>query len=161
MDLRDGQRDFDFLFGTWRVRHRRLRNPLSGTSEWYEFDGTSIERPLWGGNANVEEMDLNSPLGRFQAVALRLYDVQTRLWSIYWATDTNGLTTIPTVGSFDGNGVGTFYDDEIYDGKPIVCRFVWTHDGPTPQSCRWEQAFSPDGRKTWETNWTMTFERVQ
>jgi hypothetical protein len=28
-------------------------------------------------------------------------------------------------------------------------------------SCRWRQAFSADGGKTWETNWIMDFTRVQ
>jgi hypothetical protein len=29
----------------------------------------------------------------------------------------------------------------------------------TPDSCRWEQAYSADGGKTWETNWIMEFTR--
>lgn len=32
--LRDGQHDFDFNFGTWKTRIRRLRHPLTGSSEW-------------------------------------------------------------------------------------------------------------------------------
>jgi hypothetical protein len=30
----------------------------------------------------------------------------------------------------------------------------------TPNSAQWEQAFSEDGGKTWETNWIMELERV-
>ena len=30
----------------------------------------------------------------------------------------------------------------------------------TPASAHWEQAFSPDGGKTWEVNWVMEFSRA-
>jgi hypothetical protein len=156
--VRDGQRDFDFLFGTWKVRNRRLHQPLSGSREWYEFDGMAWERPLWGGNANVEEVDYASPLGRIQGMAVRVYDTAARTWSIYWATATSGLSSIATVGSFDESGVGEFFSDETFAGNAIVCRYRWTREGA--DSCRWEQAYSLDGGATWETNWTMDFRRA-
>ena len=36
----DGRRDFDFLFGRWRIANRKQANPLAtrGT-EWLEFEG--------------------------------------------------------------------------------------------------------------------------
>ncbi len=44
-----------------------------------------------------------------------------------------------------------------HDGKKaIVC--CWSDI--TPTLARWEQAFSPDGGKSWETNWIMEFTRV-
>ena len=49
---RDGQHDFDFLFGSWSVHNRRLLHPLTGSSTWVEFDGTAIDRPVWDGRAN-------------------------------------------------------------------------------------------------------------
>ena len=42
--------------------------------------------------------------------------------------------------------------------KPIRVRFTWSK--MTPASAHWEQAFSPDGGKTWETNWIMDMQRV-
>jgi len=41
---------------------------------------------------------------------------------------------------------------------PIWQTFVRnTFSDITPSSSRFEQAFSADGGKTWETNWIMTF----
>ena len=60
-------------------------------------------------------------------------------------------------GSFSGN-VGQFEGDDTLRGQPIRVRFRWTEiDTPTP---KWEQAYSPDGGKTWETNWVMHFTRA-
>ena len=60
------------------------------------------------------------------------------------------------VGRFE-NGIGTFFADETFRGQPIKVRFLWSNI--TPTTARWEQAFSPDGGKTWETNWEMDFTR--
>ena len=59
-------------------------------------------------------------------------------------------------GRFE-NGVGTFTAEELFEGKPIVVRFRWIIE--SNDRLRWEQAFSPDGGKTWETNWEMAFTR--
>jgi len=61
------------------------------------------------------------------------------------------------VGAFK-DGIGEFYDQERFEGRSIYVRFLWS--GITPTSARWEQAYSDDGGKTWETNWSMAFTRV-
>ncbi|TIQ24379.1 MAG: DUF1579 domain-containing protein, partial [Mesorhizobium sp.] len=53
--------------------------------------------------------------------------------------------------------VGTFLCDDVFDGRDIQVRFLWSRI--TEKSARWEQAFSPDGGKSWETNWIMHFAR--
>ena len=55
---------------------------------------------------------------------------------------------------------GEFYDSETYNGKAILVRFVWTIN--SPDSCHWEQAFSVDGARTWETNfiWDLTRKKI-
>ena len=63
---------------------------------------------------------------------------------------------VPMVGKFDG-GRGEFFSQELFEGRHIFSRFIWTVNGP--DACHWEQAFSADGGKTWEINWTMTFTR--
>ena len=42
--------------------------------------------------------------------------------------------------------------------RPILVRFIWS--GVTTATPRWEQAFSDDGGRTWETNWVMDFTRA-
>jgi hypothetical protein len=153
--MQEARHDFDFLFGEWKVRNRRLRHPLTGSNEWHEFDSTCSERPILGGAANLEQYDApDTPTGPIHAIAVRLFDAKWQQWSIYWSTVGTGSFLAPTVGSFE-NGVGTFYSREEYNGRVIVVRFTWTHNGDS--RCRWEQAFSPDDRASWETNWTMEF----
>jgi len=57
------------------------------------------------------------------------------------------------------NGVGIFYAEDTLRGKPIKVRFTWSHI--TATTARWEQAFSADGGKTWETNWTQKLEKIR
>lgn len=156
--LRDGRHDFDFLHGTWRIHNRRLRTPLSGSSDWIEFEGRSVERPLWNGQANLEEYEATLPDGTpIHGLALRLYDPQSRRWTIHWSNSAKGTLDPPMTGTFR-DGVGEFLSHEDYNGRMILVRFHWTN--PAPGVARWEQAFSADAGRTWETNWIMEFSRV-
>jgi hypothetical protein len=157
-DERDGRHDFDFIAGKWRVHNKRLREWLKGSDEWEEFEATSVARLLFGGLGNLDEITMERGGGRVYGTTLRLFDPQTRLWSIYWASSTNGKLLEPMIGRFEG-GRGEFYDQEIYEGQRVFSRFIWSVlDANT---ARWEQAFSPDGGRTWETNWTMDFTRME
>jgi hypothetical protein len=154
-----GLHDFDFLAGHWQVRHRRLKERLAGSQEWVEFDGTCHGFPLMNGWANADDNVLEMPGGEYHAVTLRSYDQETGQWAIWWLDGRfpSGPLEPPVKGRFE-NGVGTFYADDTFNGKPIRIRFIWSRI--TPVSAHWEQAFSPDGGKTWETNWQMEFRRV-
>jgi hypothetical protein len=148
--------DFDFLIGDWNVHNRRLKNPLTGSGSWYEFEGTSAVRPLWDGVGNIDEYAGNSPEGLIAGLTVRLFDPAAKQWRIYWANRAEGLFGIPMIGSFT-EGRGEFFDQEFFQQRSIFVRFVWTPESST--ACRWEQAFSADGGKTWETNWVMDFTR--
>ena len=150
-------RDFDFLFGSWKVHHHRLDGRLVGATTWTDFEGTCVARPLMGGLGNMDENVLDLPSGRYQAATVRLFDAASALWSIWWLDSRNPRVAAPMRGSF-ADGVGTFYADDTHDGIPIRVRFLWSDI--TAGSLRWEQAFSTDGARTWEVNWVMHFERV-
>ncbi|MFI7615280.1 hypothetical protein ACIBP6_29025 [Nonomuraea terrae] len=148
--------DFDFLAGHWNVVNRRLVKPLSGSAEWDEFPGRSVATRHFGGAASFDEIEF--PTKGFSGLTVRVYDPVARTWSLYWAGSAQGaLDTSPMVGAFDGNR-GEFYGEETCDGRQVRCRFVWTvaDDG----TARWEQAFSRDDGRTWETNWTMDLTRA-
>jgi hypothetical protein len=154
---RDGQRDFDFDIGTWTTHLSRLRHPLSGSTTWVEFEGTTVVRKVWNGRANLAELEADSPDGRLQVLSLRLYDPQARQWSLNVANVSGGTLSVPTIGEFR-DGRGEFYDQELFNGRTILVRNVWSDI--TPDSCRFEQAFSDDGGKTWEVNWIALDTRV-
>ena len=153
----DGRADFDFLIGVWNVQHRRLNERLNGCTEWEEFGGTGTVRRILGGLGNMDELTMDRTSGRVQAVTVRLYNPVHDEWSIYWASDSHpGRMDIPMVGRFNG-ARGEFFSQELFEGRHIFSRFIWTSNGP--DACHWEQAFSADGGKIWETNWTMAFTR--
>lgn len=154
---RDGQRDFDFLVGSWTVKNRRLAKALSGSSTWHEFPGTLVARRLGDGRTILDELVVDTPSGRVQGLTLTLYDPRARQWSQHWSNSANGTLDRPLIGSFQ-DGRGELYDQETYEGRSILARNVWSDI--TPTSVRWEQAFSADGGKTWEVNWTMELTRV-
>jgi len=151
-----GVHDFDFLRGEWRVRHRYLR---AATREWVDVDGTCSTRPLMGGWANLEEHWMNAPAGAYRALGLRSYDPKTARWAIWWldGRSPHGELDPPLKGSFE-KGVGTFFGKTTLKDKPVGIRFIWSQI--TPTSARWEQAYSSDGGKSWETVWTMEFRRA-
>ena len=158
VDTHDGTHDFDFLHGAWRIRNRKLRAPLAGSSDWYEFEGRAVERPLWDGQGNLEEYEATLPDGvHLRGLALRLYNPVAKQWTINWSSSTTGTLDPPMTGVFS-DGVGSFYSHEDYKGRPIVVRFLWTSSGR--DAARWEQAFSADDGASWETNWVMDFTRT-
>jgi hypothetical protein len=155
---RDGQRDFDFDLGVWKTHLRRLVHPLTGSTTWVEYEGTTVVRKVWDGRANLAELEADGPAGHLQVLSLRLYDPQARQWSLNSANSKGGALGIPTIGEFR-NGRGEFFDQESINGRTILVRNVWSDI--TADSCRFEQSFSEDGGKTWEVNWIAMDTRVK
>jgi hypothetical protein len=153
----DGQHDFDFEIGTWKTHLSRRLHPLTGSNTWTEMEGTTVVRKVWNGRANLVELVADGPTGHFEGLSLRLYNPQSHQWSLNFASSSGGVLTTPTIGQFK-DGRGEFYDQETLDGRAILVRFVISDI--TPKSCRFEQAFSGDGGKTWEVNWIAVDTRV-
>src|ERR1043166_4110086 len=156
--VRDGQHDFDFEIGKWRTHLRRLVHPLTGSTTWVEYEGTSVVRKIWDGRANLVELEVDGQAGHIEALSLRLYHPESRQWSLNFANSKGGALSPPTIGDFR-NGRGEFFSQEALNGRAILVRFVISDI--TPNSCRFEQAFSDDGGKTWEVNWIATDTRVK
>ncbi len=150
---RDGQHDFDYAVGTWKFHLKRLKKRLAGSTEWIELDGTTDCRKILDGRGEVEEMNVESADKslHIQGLAVRLYNPKSHQWSIYWADAGDGvMEQNPMVGQFT-DGRGEFYNQQMFEGRAVYARFTWTNmNTNTPH---FEQAFSADGGKTWETNW--------
>ncbi len=155
---RDGQHDFDFDIGTWKTHLSRLRHPLTGSTTWIEYEGTTVVRKVWNGRANLAELEADGPAGHLEVLSLRLYNPQSHQWSLNSANSRGGTLSQPTIGEFK-NGRGEFFDQEALNGRTIFVRNVWSDI--TRDSCRFEQAFSDDGGKTWEVNWIAVDTRVK
>jgi hypothetical protein len=155
---RDGQHDFDFEIGTWKTHLKRLLHPLTGSTTWVEYEGISVVRKVWNGRANLLELEADGPGGHFEGLNLRLYNPQSHQWSLNFSNSSGGTLSQPTIGEFK-DGRGEFFDQETLNGRAIYVRFVIS--GITADSCRFEQAFSDDGGKTWEVNWIATDTRVK
>ena len=152
----DHEHDFDFEFGTWRAHIHRLQHPLTGSTAWADYEGSSIVRKVWGGRANLGELDVSGSAGRIEGLSLRMYNPQTHQWAVSWASCRDGALTPPLMGQFKA-GRGEFYNADTLDGKAIYARFIFS--GIETPTFKIEQAFSEDGGKTWETNWIAIFTR--
>lgn len=145
--------EFDFLTGEWRIHHRQ---PKSGSNEWIEFDGEATVHGILAGVGSVEELRI--PARKFSGMGLRLLDVEKKVWADHWVNANSGVMTAPGVlGSFE-NGAGIFVSDDEEDGKPVKWVGVW--DLIAPKSCRWRQAVTRDGGKTWQQTWLMDWRRA-
>ena len=158
------ERDFDFLFGRWKGRNRRLKERLAGSNEWLEFDCTIECFPIWGGAAHYDVYEaLDTPIGAIHGLTLRLYDPKSQQWAIYWVSSRNGLLCPPVRGGWNGDR-GEFYGDDDDEGRPIHCRFVWERLGPN--RFRWSQDFAlitegSGANPAWERNWVMEGTRIR
>ncbi|HWZ64634.1 MAG TPA: hypothetical protein VNX02_16565 [Steroidobacteraceae bacterium] len=152
-----GEHDFDFEIGLWKTHISRLVHPLTGSTTWVEYDGTSVVHKIWNGKANLLELEVSGPAGRIEALSLRLYNPVARQWTLNFSNASVGALGQPTVGEFRG-GRGEFYDQEDFNGRAILVRFVISDI--RADSCHFEQSFSADGGRTWEVNWIATDTRV-
>lgn len=151
-----GASDFNFLLGSHMVHHKKLKERLSNSNEWIEFEGTHSMEALLNGTGNLEQHFMKTANGNMGGVALRIFNPTTKLWSIYWADNKSGKLDAPMLGSFENN-IGNFYGRDNFREKPVHVKFRW--DVTNPLKPIWSQAFSADRGKTWEWNWYMYFSK--
>ena len=154
----DRQHDFDFNIGTWKTHQSRLLHPLTSSHTWVEYNGTDVIRKIWGGRANIGEIEADGPAGHLELLSLRLYNHKAHQWSFNVANGQDGIMQRPMFGEFK-NGRAEFIDQEPYNGRTILVRI--TVSDITPNSCRFDQSFSDDGGKSWETNFIVTETRIK
>src|SRR5260370_32401151 len=143
---RDGQHDFDFEIGTWKTHLSRLLHPLTGSTTWVEYDGTTVVRKVWNGRANLLELTADGPQGHFEGLNLRLYNPQSRQWSLNFSNSNGGTLSQPTIRELK-NWRGEFYNQEMLNGRATYLRLVTSNTTPTCGG--FEQPLLPDACKHW------------
>jgi len=161
--LRDGSHDFDFLIGDWTVHNRKRLAVLKNDDRWERFDAVSHVHALAGGVGNTDDYSAPGWRPGYVGITFRVYDPRSGRWSLYWVNNrgggidpTTGVFDPPVVGRFEGDE-GVFEADDHWEGRPIRVRYTWRRIDA--RHAHWEQAFSADGGRSWETNWTMAFTR--
>lgn len=153
-----GSNDFDFLHGDWQVLHRKLVRRLAGCTDWIEFRGTLSVQPILAGRGNIDINQLDDPTGFYEAHSLRLFDPENGAWSIWWIDWRSPDIVDPPVRGGFRDGLGSFFSDDRFEGRPIRVRT--TYRQVDPGRAEWTQAFAPAGTEEWEVNWIMEFSRA-
>lgn len=105
---REGGHEFDFDFGRWKTHSSRLVKPLSGSQQWAEMDGVTTVRPIWGGRANIAELESDGPKGHLELMAMRFYEAGAHQWNLNFAmspvgvlnVNSDGVQGLPMVGEY-------------------------------------------------------------
>ena len=153
----DGRHAFDFYLGRWQVQNRRLKQRFVGSDEWEEYEATDESRPILGGLGSIDDYRTEHFGGGFRGMAIRFFDPATGLWSAYWSSNRTGTLDPPVVGGFK-DGIGAFYGRDKDGDRPVFVRCLWSDIAAT--HAKWEQAFSLDEGRTWETNCVMRMTRI-
>lgn len=149
--------DFNFFIGKWNLQNKTLKKNPDNAVEWKEFESTQEMHTILDGIGNIDNFLAERNGKHFEGMTLRLFNPQTRLWSIYWADSNYGVLGIPpVVGSFE-NHVGFFFSKETSNGKNVITVYRW--DVRNPDKPIWSQATSEDNGQTWEWNWFMYMRR--
>ena len=145
-------RQFDFWVGSWDVNLRIRQDDGS----WR--DSVRAEANIYSilnGKAVLELWD-SAPIRGF---SLRAFDAargQWVLWLNWPGEDRSGTSSL--TGGFR-HGRGEFFSTRTgADGAETLSRY--TFSDITPDSLRWDDAYSPDGGRTWRHQWIMEFSRT-
>jgi len=155
---RDGAHDFDFDFGVWHTEITRRLHPLSDSTESMKLSGTVTIRGVWGGKAQLEEIEADGPKGHWEGMSLFLYDPVAHQWSQSFIGAASGVFSPGFVGSFH-DGKGELFQQDTLDGRSVLVRATWSDI--TPSSHKYEEHYSADGGKTWALSFSALKTRIR
>jgi hypothetical protein len=156
--VHDGQRDFDFNFGTWKTHIKRILDPFSGTGQSMELNGTVTVRKVWDGRAQLEEIEADGPNGHWEGMTLFLYNPEARQWSQSFVNSKSGVLNPPLIGAFK-DGRGELFASDSYKDRSILVRAVWSDI--KPDSHHFEESYSNDGGKSWAPAFIAELTRIK
>lgn len=153
-----GTHDFDFARGSWHTHATQILDPFDGGTHTVVMDGTKTARPVWQGRAWLEEIEADGPNGHWEGATLFTYNPKAGQWYQTYVDGATGEMETPTIGSFK-DGRGEFFGTTVYKGRSMLVRGVWSDI--TPNSHRYEIAYSQDGGRTWATAFKAYLTRLK
>jgi hypothetical protein len=138
--------DFDFNVGIWHTRIERVLDPFSGGAHTATLEGTVTVRKVWGGRAQLEEIEADGPKGHWEGLTLFLYNPKSHQWTQSYIGSKTGDLEPPLIGSFK-DGRGELIAQDTFDDRSILVRGTWSEI--ESDSHRFEESFSDDGGRTW------------
>lgn len=150
--------DFDFALGEWEVQNYMLQSRLTNDTTWNTMPATATIFKKMNGMLVMDEFRYQQNDEPQVGSSFRIYNKNTGLWSIYWATTAApDLGLLPQVTGRFKDGIGTFYGEEDFNGKMVRLRFIWK--AINEDLLYWEQAYFDEKKGHWEVNWKMEFSR--
>jgi hypothetical protein len=143
---RDGSHDFDFNIGKWHTHIRRVLDPFAASKESIDLYGTVTVRPVWGGRAQLEEIEADGPKGHWEGLSLFLYNPQSHQWSQTFINSKTVDFGPPLIGEFK-DGRAEVFSSDTFKGKAILVRGIWSNIAA--DSHQYAEDYSNDGGTTW------------
>jgi hypothetical protein len=153
----DGQHDFDFNIGVWHTHIQRTLDPFASSPESIELYGTVTVRKVWGGKAELEEIETDGPKGHWEGLTLFLYNPGAHQWSQSFANSRVGILST-NVGEFKDGRVVLFGQDTVNE-RTILVKAVWSDI--KPESHQYEESYSNDGGTTWARSFIAHLTRLK
>ncbi len=145
-------RQFDFWIGEWDV----LLRMIQPDNTWRDSVGAKVNiHRILDGKAILELWDS----GPIKGFSLRYFDPEQKKWMLYLSWPRNNASSISQLAGEFRHGRGEFYSGPaLGDASARISRYTFCDI--TPNSLRWDDAFSGDGGKNWRNNWIMEFSRT-
>ena len=153
---RDGAHDFDFDFGVWHTEITRRLHPLSDSTESMKLSGTVTIRKVWGGKAQLEEIEADGPKGHWEGMTLFLYNPDSHEWSQTFANNKMGAPGVGNIGYFTDGRVDLYGQDTFQD-KSILVHAVWSDISPNGH--HYTESYSNDLGRTWHVSFNAELTR--
>ena len=149
--------DFDFFQGKFKLHNKKLKSIFNHCDEWDEFESTQEMYKVLHGLGNIDNFLATRDGKPFEGMTVRLFNPETKLWSLYWADSNKGKFDSPVVGSFENN-IAYFFTKDLINEKEVIVVFRW--DSTDRNNPVWSQAFSNDNGINWEWNWYMYMTKI-
>jgi hypothetical protein len=129
--------------------------------ESVELNGTVTVRKVWGGKAELEEIQADGPKGRWEALTLFLYNPSSLQWSQSFVNSKVGTLSLSStnVGEFkDGRVVLVGQDNSVSDNT-ILVKAVWSDI--KSDSHQYHEWYCNDAGTTWVRSFVAILTRLK